>query len=339
MQSQPESSDRETDTGVATLDAHRGLWNRAAAASTGADAFCCRSEWQVSFHATFAQERRVHLRTTPDSVLAFAERHLPGYPRLFEPLEAHWLFGCPALGPDALELLAEFASQRPAEDVPPALILSGLRPDTQFAAHAVQRLGRIGALAVIASEVLRSASLEGGLDGFLGRRSRRLRRNLRTAARRAGERGVTFERQMPKTPDAADALFDRMLAIERQSWKGIGECGMAEPPSCDFYRELLRRLSLSATSRVVLARRGDTDIGFIFGGLAKTVYRGQQFSFVEEWRDASIGNLLQLEKLRWLTEEGIERYDMGPDMPYKRHWTEIETSALAISLRPGVSGG
>jgi CelD/BcsL family acetyltransferase involved in cellulose biosynthesis len=78
------------------------------------------------------------------------------------------------------------------------------------------------------------------------------------------------------------------------------------------------------------------DIGFIFGGKAGSVYRGQQFSYDDNWRDASIGNVLQFSQLEWLCEEGASRYDMGPlcgsGMEYKQHWTEkrfwIETWSM-----------
>ena len=84
----------------------------------------------------------------------------------------------------------------------------------------------------------------------------------------------------------------------------------------------------------MFAVRDGEDIGFVFGGVASGVYRGQQFSFVEAWRRASIGNLLQLEQVRWLCEEGVERYDMGPVMDYKRSWTETHRRFDAVALRP-----
>ena len=72
------------------------------------------------------------------------------------------------------------------------------------------------------------------------------------------------------------------------------------------------------------------------GGMAGATYRGQQFSYDEKWRSASIGNIMQLEQIKWLCEEGAKRYDMGPllgyGMGYKSHWTErkrrIETWIL-----------
>ena len=72
----------------------------------------------------------------------------------------------------------------------------------------------------------------------------------------------------------------------------------------------------------MFARHAGEDIGYIFGSLAGQVYRGQQFSYADNWASYSIGNLLQLEQIRWLSEEQILRYDMGPMMDYKRHWTE-----------------
>ena len=111
---------------------------------------------------------------------------------------------------------------------------------------------------------------------------------------------------------------------------------MAEPPSLQFYKAMLRRMAIAGTARVMFARDGEgRDIGFIFGGLAGTTYRGQQFSFVEQWRSASIGNLLQIEQIGWLCEEGVRRYDMGPEMRYKHHWTERQTAMSTWLLRPG----
>lgn len=128
-----------------------------------------------------------------------------------------------------------------------------------------------------------------------------------------------------------------MLAVEKQSWKGIGHCGMAEPPSSRFYSILLAALARTGDARVIFARHEDQDIGFIFGGMAGNIYRGQQFSFADSWRSFSIGNLLQQEKIRWLCEDGALRYDMGPisgpRMGYKSHWTESTVTLHTLLLR------
>ena len=103
-----------------------------------------------------------------------------------------------------------------------------------------------------------------------------------------------------------------MLAVELQSWKGIAGRGMEQPGVTDFYRRMLRELSETAEARVIMARFEGRDIGFIFGGMLGKIYRGQQFSFVDDWAAGSIGNTLQAEQIKWLCEEGANRYDLGP---------------------------
>jgi CelD/BcsL family acetyltransferase involved in cellulose biosynthesis len=124
-----------------------------------------------------------------------------------------------------------------------------------------------------------------------------------------------------------------MIKVELASWKGFGKCGMAEPGSKEFYDFMIKRLSMTRSGRVIFAQHEGKDIGFIFGGLAGRIYRGQQFSYDDKWKDYSIGNLMQLEKINWLCEEGIKRYDMGPvsgpKMGYKTHWTEKRSEIQA----------
>lgn len=151
--------------------------------------------------------------------------------------------------------------------------------------------------------------------------------------RRADHYGIEFERNVPVTQIDAEETYKRMLAVEAVSWKGIQKCGMIEQPSNDYYACMLRRLAMSGRGRVIFAQHEGRDIGFIFGGMAGTVYRGQQFSYSDEWQAHSIGNLMQLQQIQWLCEEGATRCDMGPLMDYKHHWTEnrpkIETITLA----------
>ena len=182
------------------------------------------------------------------------------------------------------------------------------------------------------------AGLESRIDGYWSRRSAKHRKNLTREQRRAAEHGIAFERVSPSSLAEADHTYDRMAAVESRSWKGIGNCGMNESPSREFYREMIRMLSLTDEARVVFARRGDQDIGFIFGGLLDTIYRGQQFSFDDGYRQLSLGNLLQMEQVRWLCAEGATRYDMGPSrgpsMEYKRNWTEMEKAFVSPVFLP-----
>jgi CelD/BcsL family acetyltransferase involved in cellulose biosynthesis len=173
-----------------------------------------------------------------------------------------------------------------------------------------------------------AASLEGGWDGYLSRRTEHERKNLRREGRLVRKSGIEFERVSPEAGENALKTFDRMLAVEWKSWKGLQCCGMQMPPSKNFYRLLLARMAASRSARVIFARHDGADIGYIYGSMAGKIYRGQQFSFDDAWRKYSVGDILQAEQIQWLCEEGAARYDMGPYDPnvkayqYKKHWTE-----------------
>jgi CelD/BcsL family acetyltransferase involved in cellulose biosynthesis len=319
---------------LGSLDHPTSAWNRAAAATEQGDPFCCRTEWHISFHEAYGPRRPMHLCAHGDNVLAFAEQRYADLGIVLQSLESMWFFGSPILGEDAVPLLDAFLAHHAKTGFRPCVLLSGLLPGSKLLRDLERTLGRRYQILPLEPRVQSSASLDGGLDGFLSRRSGSWRRNLKQAARRAAERGVTFERHAPRDPAEAAETYRRMLAVEWKSWKGLGKCGMEEPNSSQFYSTMLRRLAESGGGRVMFARHEGADIGFIFGGMAGANYRGQQFSYAEEWRKASIGNLLQVEQVRWLSEEGAVRYDMGPLMDYKPHWTEQQITIERRVLVP-----
>ncbi|MDR0826793.1 MAG: GNAT family N-acetyltransferase [Desulfovibrio sp.] len=306
------------------------LWKRAAVGTNQADPFCCAPAWQLAFHEAFSPKRRLLVEGASNSVIAFAEKVFSPDNVYLTPIEVHWLFGCPLLGRYAVELFTDALACLEKEYRPffPRILISGIRPGGILAARLLRTFGGEFRFFLQSRGVQCAASLAGGLDGFFSRRSANHRHKLKKQARRAAEAGVIFERVAPASPGEAAAAYARILAVELTSWKGMGRCGMAEPPSRLFYDVLLRRLSATRAVRIIFAKYEDRDIGFIFGGLAKNIYRGQQFSYADEWKDFSIGNLMQVEKIRWLCEEGVRRYDMGPlsgpRMGYKSHWTEKE---------------
>lgn len=319
---------------LAELDDPDSIWNRAAARTDQGDPFSCRTEWQISIQQTYFPRRRLHLRASPSGFLALAERRYPDLGPTLEPIDCLWLFGSPLLGPGALDLLEDLLEERAIAGRPANLVLSGVLPDQPLRTRILRTFHDRYEIFRARTTSVCCASLEGGLEGFLGRRSALFRKRLRQAGRRAADRGLRFERVRPGGRAESDAVFRRMLAIERTSWKGLADCGITEAGSTRFYRALARRLAVSGSGRVIFACEGERDVGFIFGGVAGEVYRGQQFSYAEDWQTASIGNLLQQEQIRWLEEDGIARYDMGPMMDYKRHWTEQRIPMHVLLLRP-----
>jgi len=302
-------------------------WQQLALTTNQADPVCCAPAWQLAFHEVFTPKRRVFYASTHLGAIILGEFIGQNGNTYLLPLEDSWLFGQPLLGEEAPLLLAEVMPELMEGNLGkiPDIIVSGIIEPSFFARALFQRFypaftfyrqdGCAGA----------SASLRGGVDGWLGRRSANHRAKLRRSARHAANLGVSFERCRP-TQENADSIYERIIAVERKSWKGIQHCGMAESPSLEFYRALLSRHAKNGAALVIFAMLENTDIGFIFGGICGNIYRGQQFSYANEYAKLSLGNLLQLQKIIWLCELGVERYDMGPvtgeRMQYKEHWTE-----------------
>lgn len=322
------------DGTVSQFEKADSLLNRLAASSSLADPMCSRSEWCFAFHDIFQSQRKLHLRTTQDSVLTLAEIVHPTVGPLLEPLEAHWFFSRPLLGPDALGLLKELLADLDRQHTRPCMAISGLDVGSPLLSKLLKAFSdryQVGSLEPI---LFRSASLQNGPDGFLSRRTRKFRSNLKRAILKGAEVNIQFERCIPTTEEEADLLFNRMVQIESTSWKGIEQCGMTEEPYCTFYREVYKRMCRNKSGLSIFAKHDNQDIGFVMGGIDGTAYRGQQFTYRKEWAPFSVGNLLQWEMIQWLCELGMHRYDMGSVLEYKMHWAEIETTSHTLVWRP-----
>lgn len=318
------------------LDRADSLLNRLASIYAPEDPLCSRSEWIFSFHEAFQPSRKIWIRSSSRSILALASWVHPEHGSILEPIESHWLFANPLLGADSMELLLTLLSENPDGIGDSIVVLSGLVMGTPLLTAVIRNFEKSHTIHHLRSTVFRSASLANGADGFLSRRSSKFRHNLRRSVRIAQDKSVLFERIVPRSQEAADKAYDRMLNIEKKSWKGIDQCGMAEPPSSEFYKLMFRRLSSAGLARAIIATHEGRDIGFVMGGADGHNYRGQQFSFVADWQRESIGNLLQWEQIQWLCEEQVTRYDMGSSLDYKLRWTEIALQTESVVLRPRI---
>lgn len=299
-------------------------WSALALSGNEADPFCCGPCWNLAYHHVVNSGRRLFFEASSQGAILFGEHFNSSGERMLVPIEDSWLYCKPLLGFEAPFLLAA-AMQELQEGHNSVLFSSGVQPGSPDACNLFRRFSSDYDFYRNHADVQRSASLAGGLDGWLSRRSPNTRANLRKAASRAGRIGIRFERVRPDSANCS-MVYERMLDVERKSWKGIGHCGMLEQPSCELYRTMLAMLALRSEGLVIFATLDGEDIGFIFGGLHGPYYRGQQFSYDTQYAHYSVGNLLQREKIAWLSELGCKRYDMGPAtgprMEYKGRWTE-----------------
>jgi len=317
---------------LAELDARSAELDRAALEAPDIDRFCSSSSWVMPAAAALMPPGRPWLLAGADGFVAAILRRHAGR-RIVEPLEASWGLASPLVGPRAAPLASALLDLvRAREGEWDLLVLSGLLVDSQLLGAVARALGRryrLGAGPVTRRHV---ASLAGGLDGFLSRRPRALRKSLRQAERRAAAAGIAFEEAAADSPAAADRLFDRLLAVERASWKGRGGVGLDAGEMRAFYRLMARRLAAGRRLRLLFARRGDEDVAYILGAVFGDTYRGLQFSFDDRWRAVGLGNLAQARQVALLAEREPEvaRYDLGTGGEYKRAWAERSIDSIAL---------
>jgi CelD/BcsL family acetyltransferase involved in cellulose biosynthesis len=292
------------------------------------DRFCSRSDWILPFHDAFHPERELAAARDSHSFVALA-----AHDGALEPLEAMWGFASPLVGAGALDLLFELLGARARTRGRELLHLSGLAPRAERTRALIVRLEASHSLA-LASVTVRFVAALDDLDGFLSRRSPKFRASLRGAVRRVRAAGIELAPLEVPSAREADAAYARVLAVERRSWKSATENGVDRGPMREFYARMFPRLAARGALRVLLARRGGEDVGYLAGGIAGSGFRGLQFSFDERFRSLGLGNVLQLEMIERLSLEGVSSYDLGAQSAYKARWGERRVPTIALLARP-----
>jgi hypothetical protein len=284
------------------------------------DRFCSSSFWILPAARHLSPEALPRILRADGSYAVLARSS-----SWIHPLEATWGLCCPLAGPDPYAAVDLFVDALERDGEWSAALATGLDESSPLWKKLGRELAR--RYGVERGPITRRyvARLEDGLEGFLERRPAGLRKNLEKASRRARRSGLTFE-----VRDRGESSFDRILAIERRSWKGRDGVGIDREPMRSFYRDMNRRLLDRGKRRLMFARIEDDDVAYIFGGLFGDTYRGLQFSFDARFSSLSPGNLCQLEEIRRLVESGVRRYDLGSEVRYKRQWGEevVETGSL-----------
>jgi CelD/BcsL family acetyltransferase involved in cellulose biosynthesis len=304
-------------------------WDAAVAADARVDGFCSRSAWQISFHEAFAPDRRLELIDQGDAWVLLAEADGPDGERVFEGIENMWGLGSSLVGRGAAGHWAGILRRRPR-----STLLVGLPLDGESLSPLLDGVG--GRFSVRAFSPLERfvASLDGGFDGWLSRRSASFRRNLRASARRTRSEGVEFRWLSEPSAEEWPDLYRRILELESASWKGRTGTGVDQGPMEAFYRRLLPRLLRQRQLRVLLAQRDGEIVGYLYGAQVGGSFRGLQFSFHDSMRRAGLGNMLQREALIRLCEAGVAEYDLGTPNEYKEAWAERGLRTFSLWLTP-----
>ncbi|HXV61442.1 MAG TPA: GNAT family N-acetyltransferase [Vicinamibacteria bacterium] len=297
--------------------------------SENIDRFCSGSHWILPA-ARF-------LHGSPNAAIAEDDDCwvvLGGTTNLY-PLEAMWGLACPLIGsePEAVVgLLLDLLTRVPWN----GLLLTGVAPGSPLHRTLQARLGPRYPVSTGPATRRYVADIGGGLDGFLSRRSRDFQRNLRRAERLAAVNGLQFEVADDLAPEES---FRRILDVERRSWKGARRVGIDTQPMSSFYEEMNRRLAARGLRRLSFARVEGQDVAYILGGVVGRTYRGLQFSFDRRYEALSLGNLCQVEEIRRLAGVGIDRYDLGTEVSYKKRWADALSTTISLIVRRNPAGG
>jgi len=298
----------------------------------GIDRFCSSSAWVIpAARALMPARQSWILRGEHGWLTMMLGRHPSGIAYV-EPMELAWGMASPLIGADPVALAGEVAAEISARRDWNVMLLAGLAPDGAMLPALMRALPARIERRFGQSTIRLVASLEGGVDGFLARRSRNFRKALRATLRDADAAGITIESVQLDDPDDAPALYERILAVETRSWKGEEGVGIHQGPMNHFYREMLPRLAAHGRQRTLFAQRDGRDLAYCLGAVFDGEYRGLQFSFDRELERHSLGSLLQYHQIARLCDEGVRRYDLGQDMDYKRRWAEEEFETVLLVL-------
>jgi hypothetical protein len=306
-------------------------FDREVAATPGIDRFCSTSAWVLSASAALMPPRASFCYRGQHGYLAAMRGIHPAGFAYIEPVELAWGLAAPLIGRAAEGLIEEVVALLVHKrDWQLAIIAGHTRngPHRRALEHVIparweRRRGT--------PTVRYVASLDGGIDGFLSRRSRDLRKSVRRSLRMAHARGLRFE-AVRATREEASALYLRIQEIEQRSWKAREGVGISAGPMREFYARMLPRLCALGQQRTLFARQGERDLGYVMGAVFEGEYRGLQFSYDEDFAELGFGGLLQYHQVVELCAAGVGRYDLGTEMDYKRRWAEdvVETEMLVL---------
>ncbi len=240
--------------------------------SLNVDSFCSSSTWGVSANYAFGDAGQVVHHQSESGSALFVWNTL-----FLRPLESVWLLGSPLLGPSPSGLFRELRDDDSGR-IPPwhAMILSGITMETPQWRELHCAITEDCALRWISSRNRNIASLQGGSDGFLSRRSPKFRTNLRRSVRRAADSGFEFKQYTLTTATDARVFFGILRDIEERSHKATTGNGILEEPMHSFVASVFGLTIERHGLRFIIAWRDGLPAGYIFGTVFMNMYRGLQ---------------------------------------------------------------
>jgi hypothetical protein len=311
---------------------HWDLWEAAAARLEEGDRYCSSPYWGLSLVESFGYGGALFVYRQDQEVAVFQELDVPGG-RLILPCDGMWRLGSPLLARDPCAFLESLRRYWQARGSGLRQItVGGLYQSNPVWSSPIWRTHPHWLLSAAGRMV---ASLQGGCDGFLSRRSVNFRSRLRRCVKKSDREGVSVSFWPHRAGSGeVSALLERAMRVESRSWKGLAGQGVDQGEMSEFYRRMLPRLAERGRLRGLFLCRDGQDLAYLFGAAFAGYFRGLQFSYLEGGAEG-LGNVAQWRMLEHMVEEGCLAYDLGQAMGYKTRWAELHIPSRAMGFQIG----
>ncbi len=290
-------------------------------ATPGIACYCSGPDWGRAAATTLHEESNTLIVTEDEHWVILAQHQHTELGLITHPLEAAWGFTCPMQGADnqrSVELLHQ--ALRSEQWKWNAACLSGLSDD--MANIIVDKLETDHRVVVHPGIAFQRASLSGGIEGYLSRRSARFRKNITGAQDSVKAAGIEYAFIEPSL-DNIQEVWQRICSVETSSWKWAnGESVLQNSSYFSFYQQLLTLACARNALHVGFAHLGPKDVAYIVGGVLGMEYRGFQMSFDNRLQSLGLGNAMQMAMIEHLSSRSVCTYDLGMDIQYKSRWAD-----------------
>ena len=313
---------------------HFEPWSKACSGRRDLDRYCSSPYWGVPLCKAFQGDGELFVyQSSSENFAVFCERPVQGGV-LVLPADGMWLLGTPILSPRPASMLGELIRYWAANPHPLGLrqvLIGGVYPASRLVASRFWE--RLGGWEIESSQRM-VASLEGGFEGFMSRRSKNFRSRLRRTVKAAARDDIEVE-FMPRQAEADECsrLLSRIFEVEAACWKGQKGQGIDSGGMRVFYENMIPRLAAHGRFRGLFLRQAGIDVAYLFGAFFDNYFRGLQFSYRSN-HDEGLGNVCQFYMIQSLVDEGCTDYDLGQGMKYKTRWSEqhLESRSFVIQL-------
>jgi CelD/BcsL family acetyltransferase involved in cellulose biosynthesis len=175
--------------------------------------------------------------------------------------------------------------------------------------------------------------LPGSFDEYLSGRSAKFRNHLKRCGTKLESRGDVRVVDC-SAPADVPAAFDRLLAIERASWKHAhGTAISAVPRQARFYRDLCDGAAARGRLHLQVLTIDGEGVAYNLGYLANGHYAYLKTSYDERCKPLGVATYLRARTIASLIEHGVTDVDF-PAEPYEweRQWTDTVRWHRVVTL-------